>query len=497
LLISPRFPVLQYRWQLRGLDDDPSLVYYGLRNPPRHTLSVVKIEKEVARGIRGLCGTVSLTELPESLVNHPRFKQLVDDGVIVDRNEVREPATPGNRQRCVCCVNDDYILPGLEFDERGMCAFCQCYEHAQRAGVSAGPQNFITEDELLQSARENKRSRFDVMVLCTGGKDSTYLLWLLAKKLGLRVLAASWNMPYTAECSRENLRRSLRLLPSVELVEHTLPWDMIRRAMRGQFSSVGVPCLCPTVAHVLFFPLAVAERIPFIMQGVEEVQLAAASYVMAEIRSEGGDKAAAGSAAHRQASADMRAQTLGFFNMVAHAPKPPSPYAFGSELLRYQRSVREQLTPLYGRLDAVLERAANDPALSIPELRRLKTNEKYGTWKEATELMKREMDWRMPPGHKGMLHTSCSIEKVKDYCQFMRFRNMRSPFFPQSIVEVGAGVFFGLLTREEALAELEELGYLGEPEAMEPLLKDLGVERGNIDAEGELAYSLCDCLVRH
>lgn len=493
MLTSPRFPALQYRWQLRDLDNDPALVYYGLRNPPRHTLSVIRIEKEVARGISGLDGTVSLPELPESLVNHPRFRQLVDDGVIVDRNEVRESATPDNRRRCVCCVNDDYILPGLEFDERGVCAFCQCYERAQRTGVSAGPQNFITEEELLRSARENTRSRFDVMVLCTGGKDSTYLLWLLARKLGLRVLAASWNMPYTTECSRENLRRSLRLLPSVELVEHTLPWDMTRQAMRGQFGSVGIPCLCPTVAHVLFFPMAVEERIPLIMQGVEEVQLAAASYVMAEIRSDGGDKAAAGSGAHRQTPADMRAQTLGFFNMVAHAPKPPNPHVFGSEFLRYQHSVREQLAPLYERLDAVLERAANDPTLPIPELRRLKTNESYGTWKEATELMKREMEWRAPPGHKGMLHTSCSIEKVKDYCQFMRFRNMRSVFFPQSIVEVGAGVFFGLLTREEAQAELEELGYHREPEVMEPLLKDLGIERGNIDAEGEIACSLCDC----
>jgi tRNA A37 threonylcarbamoyladenosine dehydratase len=57
------------------------------------------------------------------------------------------------------------------------------------------------------------------MVLCTGGKDSTYLLWLLAKKLGLRVLAAAWNMPYTNDTCRNNLRRSIQQLPSVELIE--------------------------------------------------------------------------------------------------------------------------------------------------------------------------------------------------------------------------------------------------------------------------------------
>ena len=480
----PTRPALQYRWQLREANNKPLLVYYGLRNPPRHTASVLEIDPDIAGDIASLDGSRLFSDLPETLTTHPGFLRLVDEGVIVDAASVRRPATLEHRQQCVRCVNDEYLLPGLEFDENGLCAFCQCYERAEQAGVSAGPNNCITEAELLEAARTNTRSRFDVMVLCTGGKDSTYLLWLLAKKLGLRVLAAAWNMPYTNDTCRENLRRSIHLLPSVELVERTLSWDMVRQAMRAQFSAIGVPCLCPTVAHVLFFPLAVEERIPFIMQGVEEVQLAVASYVMSELK-----------APPKDAKAPTRSQrdmTLDFFGMVANAPEPGSPYAMMAEFLNYQRSIRRSLEPLYRQLDQTLEAARRDPNLFVPELRRLRTNEIYGTWKEVGERIQQEMAWEMPPGHKGMLHTSCRIEPVKDYCQFMRFKNMRTTFFPQSIVEVSAGIYFGLISREDGLAELEHLGYFGEPDPLAPLLDDLGLPGRPLEEHGEMRFSLCN-----
>jgi hypothetical protein len=478
----PTRPALQYRWQLREDKNKPVLVYYGLRNPPRHTRSVLDVAPEVAKAIASLDGGRALSDLPAALTGHPGFATLVEEGVIVDAPDVRRPVTAEHRQQCVRCVNDDHLIPGLEFGENGLCAFCQCYERAEKAGSSAGPQNFITEEALLEAARNNTRSRFDVMVLCTGGKDSTYLLWLLAKKLGLRVLAAAWNMPYTNDTCRENLRRCISQLPSVELIERTLPWDMVRQAMRDQFAAVGVPCLCPTVAHVLFFPVAVEERIPFIMQGVEEVQLAVASYVMSELKSPRNSA--------KIPALSQREMTLNFFGMVANPPEPVSPYAMMSEFLLYQRSVRRHLEPLYRQLDQTLEAARRDPDLAVPELRRLKTNETYGTWKEVGELIARELAWEMPPGHKGLLHTSCRIETVKDYCQFMRFRNMRSTFFPQSIVEVGAGIYFGLISREEGLVELEQLGYHGEPAPLVTLLADLGLEGRSPEEHGEMRFSL-------
>lgn len=481
----PAHPVLQYRWAVRHSQKGKVLVYYGLRNPPRHQEAVLPVPDVLAEALAGLDGSKSLDSLPEAVRESEGFMRLVSQGIVVDKRDQRQPSTADHKQTCTRCVADDHLLPGLEFDARGVCAFCQCYEQAEQTEASAGPRNAVDDAELLSIAANNKDSRFDVMVLCTGGKDSTYLLWYLAKKLGLRVLAASWNMPYTNDTCHRNIRRSLELLPDVEFVERTLSVNAIRDAMRSQFGQVGMPCLCPTVAHVLFFPLAAQERIPVVMQGVEEVQLAIMSYVMRNLQ---------GGKEQPLSAPSVREQTLQFLEMTAHAPEPAAPFSLTADFVRYQRSVRKILDPVYAPLDRLLARARLDESAFLPQLLRLKTNSLYGSWSEVAALMQKEMDWMMPPGQKGLLHTSCRIEKVKDYCQFMRFQNMRTTFFPQSIVEVSAGVYFGLLSREEALREVEELGYHREPEVMAELLGDLRIGDADRRGHGETVYSLCDCV---
>ncbi len=150
-----------------------------------------------------------------------------------------------------------------------------------------------------------------------------------------------------------------------------------------------------------------------------------------------------------------------------------------AEMARYTASIRRVLALVFGPLEDILDRAEADPELAIPHLRRLRTNTTYGSWADVAELIKREMGWRMPPGRKALLHTSCRIEKVKDHFQFKRFTAMETTMLPQSVVELGAGVYFGLISRKDALAELEELGYQREPEALAPLLSDLNIKNGH------------------
>jgi hypothetical protein len=480
----PEHPVLQNRWQLRRHDGAAYLVYYGLRNPPSHTRSVIELAPEIADSIGTIDGSQPGTAPAAEPATHPQFSELIRDGVVVDREHLRPDATPDNRQRCVRCVTDDYLLPGLEFDENGLCAFCQCYAQAEASGRSAGPRESITDEELQRIAADNTDSRFDVMVLCTGGKDSTFLLWYLAKKLKLRVLAASWNMPYTNDTCRDNLHRSIRLLPDVEFVERTLPWNLVRQAMHDQFAGIGLPCLCPMAAHALFYPMAFQEKIPLIMHGVEEVQLAIMSYVMSELKPGGSTQ---------QSVPDYRAGTLGFLQTITAAQAPAHPFAINADMVRYMGSIRKVLAPIYGPLEEIIGQAQQEPSLPIPHLRRLQTNTSYGSWAEVAALIKKEMLWQMPPGQKGLLHTSCRIEKVKDYCQFKRFQAMRSTSFPQSVVELGAGVYFGLISREAALEELQELGYHREPEVLAPLLADLGIDGAQAVSLGEVPWSLGRC----
>ncbi len=58
------------------------------------------------------------------------------------------------------------------------------------------------------------------------------------------------------------------------------------------------------------------------------------------------------------------------------------------------------------------------------------------------------------------LHTSCKIEKCKEYSQFNRFYHMRSTLIPFSALEISLASRDKALPREQALAELNSaLGF--------------------------------------
>ena len=161
----PAHPVLQYRWALRESRDGKVLVYHGLRNPPHHQEAVLPVPDGLAEALARLDGSQSLDSLTVAVRASEDFRRLVAQGIVVDRQDQRQPSTAEHKQTCTRCVADDHLLPGLEFDARGVCAFCQCYEQAEQAGGSAGPRNAVDDAALLSIAKGNKDSRFDVMAV--------------------------------------------------------------------------------------------------------------------------------------------------------------------------------------------------------------------------------------------------------------------------------------------------------------------------------------------
>lgn len=466
-------PVLQYRWRVEALDAGPTAVYYGLRNFPHHARGQIPVSPEAASLVEKLGGTVALDQAAagasEAVMDE--IGTLMEEGVLVDAGARRVPKTIDNHQTCVRCVNNDYVIPGLEFDENGVCAFCQCYEKVPDAGPLHG--GTVTDEDLLAAAKTNT-GRFDVMVLYTGGKDSSYLLWYLAKKLGLNVLACTWDLPFTNDSSRANMRAARNRLDNVEFIERTVRWKDIRRVSGALFDRVGLPCICPVIATVLFYPVAVQEKVPFVMDGVEAAQTIILSKVM-------GLPAKTGAARLSEAELTLR--------QIRRFLEPDT--ASGDPWDAFLALVRDQLGSVYDPLREALRGVDTDhPPLS----KRLRSETVYGTWNAVREIIERELDWRMPEGQTGLLHTSCDIETVKDWSQFRRFSDMRTLMMPQSIIEISAAVHFGQITREQALVELSERGYYAQPEALAPLMDKLGISLADAQGgKGELACIVEGC----
>lgn len=461
---------LQSRWRVTDVSGRPHLLYFGVRLPPLHREQLLPVSKGLAGLLKQAEEPVDASRVPEGL--RREVADLAEKGILVAPEARRAARTAETMQVCARCVNNDYVIPGLEFDSEGVCALCLCYAQTKTPARSVFAT--VGERELLEAARVNRHSRFDAMVLYTGGKDSSYMLWLLARKLKLRVLAGFWDMPYCSDAARENIRRAKRLMNEVEFVEWTLPLDMVREAMRAKWRSHGWPCLCPTAAFPMLYPLAAHLRIPHVFLGLEDVQAAVLDYVVAP-------------AAPAAAPPSPREQTLAFLRARALPGPLKPPLRWPDEMANYHAAVNQAMPSLFAGLAELVERAHSDESVFLPLIGRLSTNAEYGTWGDAKRIIEKEMDWRAPQGQDSLLHTSCAIEPVKDYLQFRRFEAMRTVFMPQSIVELGAAVFFGLTSRADAIAAVRELGYWRPPPALDCLAADLGITPADVlSSEDEL-----------
>ena len=151
---------LQSRWKLDGC----VLRYYGLRNVPDMLCNTVRLTKKQIKIVKKLPAELTYAELAE-------LCGLV--GVQIVRSEHKRvvPRSLGEARFCKTCIANDFIIPGIEFDEKGRCPICQSDEITQKL-KSILP--------VMNEFPRAKRSRFDVALFYTGGKDSTYLLYYLS-----------------------------------------------------------------------------------------------------------------------------------------------------------------------------------------------------------------------------------------------------------------------------------------------------------------------------
>lgn len=461
-------PVLQSRWQLEGT----TLNYYGLRNYPCTLRRKIKLRPKEAAIINAMDGQTFLKDIARKFPPTKKIRNLMAQGIVVDLCQVRGlPTSLDSAQYCVKCAANDFMLPGLEFDAAGTCALCQGEEHL--TGKLTTPLLTLTGQTL--QARASK-SRFDVALMYTGGKDSSFLLYYLAKVLKLRVLACTWVIPYMAPNVLANIQAAKDRLPNVEFVERTiLPRDL-DRMYKTSLELQGNTCLCPSLAYVIFYPLLVSERIPFIVSGVEEAQhknMIYNGFIPLHV--------------YELATSPLVHHILNFFRILTLRP----PYKRGQlatitylkqltrknsllqKALGYNNEAVEHIHASFSAVPEILKplkkalarsnRTGNIPTLVNIDMNSISPNQSYA-WKDIKELLRKELDWQGTGKQDKGLHTSCIVEDGKDYSQFIRFRNMESMLIPFSPVELSAAVRAGNITRKQALAEQQTLaGFSLEP----------------------------------
>jgi amino acid adenylation domain-containing protein/non-ribosomal peptide synthase protein (TIGR01720 family) len=147
--------------------------------------------------IRG--ARIELGEVEAVVTSHPLVETAVVDAI--QQQRVRDEV--GHCVQCGLPSN----FPEADFDGHGVCADCRAYRQYQDevARYFRIPADLRP---LLQSAKEaHAANDYDCMVLLSGGKDSTYMLYQLVREYGMRPLVFSLDNGYISEQALDNVRR--------------------------------------------------------------------------------------------------------------------------------------------------------------------------------------------------------------------------------------------------------------------------------------------------
>ncbi|MBE6870933.1 MAG: hypothetical protein E7491_03190 [Ruminococcaceae bacterium] len=440
---------LQNRWRI----EEKGLYYYGLRcgeNMFKNSIAVSTKQRHI------------LKLLPKSLSENEIkiLKPLIDKNIIVRQTELKQtPTSIRNARFCKKCCANDYIIPGMEFDEDGLCPMCKTENNVKEL-KSVVP--------IMNDIHVAKKSRFDVAVFYTGGKDSTFLLYYFAKVKKLRVLALTWEIPFMSDCARKSIENAKKHFDNVEFLTRRINDDDLKKIYRKLYELSGNTCACPSLAYVLFYSEMVNERVPYFFAGNEPVQMLGLYY------NHMAPKLAYSITENKLMCALInlgriftlhpplrrgQIQTLMTMKQLAYGDHPIKKISgYTNSLVSNVVEAIHQVPHILYPLKKSIKRSSLTG--NIPAFVHVDMNEICGgkyDWNKVKDILIKECGWSEPTDDKKALHTSCQIEKCKDHSQFVRFYNCESKIIPFSALEISLASRNCGRTKEEMLYEMENL----------------------------------------
>jgi N-acetyl sugar amidotransferase len=118
--------------------------------------------------------------------------------------------TEPGRRVCTRCVYDS-SLPGIAFDEAGVCNYCHTHDQMVRQ-YPVGDEGERVLRGIADRVREAGRGKkYDCIVGVSGGCDSSYMLWKMVD-LGLRPLAVHFDNTWNSPVATQNIYNVLEAL---------------------------------------------------------------------------------------------------------------------------------------------------------------------------------------------------------------------------------------------------------------------------------------------
>lgn len=131
----------------------------------------------------------------------------------------------------------DDTVPGITFDENGICTFCKIHDELEKKYPLNDETPRRLQELVNKIKKDGKGKKYDCIVGVSGGRDSTFTLYN-AVKLGLRPLAVHFDNGWNSEIAVQNISNACKIL-NVDLHTHVADWEEFKDLQRAfLFASV-------------------------------------------------------------------------------------------------------------------------------------------------------------------------------------------------------------------------------------------------------------------
>jgi hypothetical protein len=344
-----------------------------------------------------------------------------------------------NIKRCKRCVLPEN-LPSVHLDANGLCNHCRNYDKIINEWKKNKPQKEKELEEIINKVKHSNQ-KYDCLVTLSGGKDSTFALYLLGKVHKLKCLCVTFDNGFLSEHARKNITTATEAANADHIyykINRNTLLKLYNLSIKksGQFCSVcmGGIRLCNE------FPLKSFD-IPLKVSGDGK----RVSYLNAfpEVF-EGGN-------------------AFSFTKMV----EGDSIAKEARPLLMTKISLRDRAINKIKRISRKLFKV---PASTGPVQVQLYDYVEFSAEKIA-KTIKEEMGWTTPSGE--FEHMDCLLHEMQHYVNIFKFDEITMHTFYRSYL-----VRLGSLTREEAIAmEEDELKNPNQPEIFDSFLKQIKMSK--------------------
>ena len=335
-------------------------------------------------------------------------------------------------ERCTRCT-----LPitweTIFYDTEGVCNICRNWDTKQKE-IDWEARDVQIREIFAQAKAEGRT--YDCLVPFSGGKDSTYTLWALVRKYGLKPLVVSFDHGFYRPRMLENRTRTFRRL-GVDVMTFTPNWKIVRRLMLEALIRKGDFCWhCH--AGVFAWPMQMAVRleIPLLIWGEGGGEYEA-YFKFADLEETDEWKF------NRRIIMGMRAEDMAGFLGVDL--RELSPYIYPS---------REELSRVGVK--------------SLPL-------GKYESWdvREHVDIIKRELGWQedeLESGFPGVTYEKieCMFDGIRDYIKYLKRGFSRITHLTTLDIR------HGRMSREEAMELIRRFEHR-KPQSLSIFLEYLGI----------------------